>query len=174
MSFNSPVIECNNENYKGGSLFFQSHYHVTIADRLVRVYPHMCWKFPHNRDSLIQSSCFMSWCHNRARKYSVPFLRHLAVRTSQRYDLTSWSGRPLWWNAVIKDICEAKGSWTLPTSFTYALCVRACVWLLRSVERCQRVGFLNPIVPFHCVGVFVWGEQPPMTFSQKEVLLFHS
>lgn len=27
------------------------------------------------------------------------------------------------------------------------------------MERCQQVGFLNPIVPLHCVGVFVRGER---------------
>lgn len=91
------------------------------------------------------------------------------------YDPTSWWSWPLWWNAVIQDICEAKGSWTFPTFSPYALCVCVCVWLLAGVERCQRVGFSSPIVHFHCVGVCVRGEQaPPMTFSQKEALFFQS
>ncbi len=84
VSFNTPVHEFNNENCKEGSLFLQRHYHVTITNRLVRSARTCARKFPHNREPLIQSSCFVSWCHNRARKYSVPFLWHLAVRTSQR------------------------------------------------------------------------------------------
>lgn len=88
---------------------------------------HMYWKFPHNRRPLIQSSCFVSWCHKRDRKYPPPFQQHLAVRNSQRYDLTSWSSRPLWWNAVIQEICEVRSAWTLQTLFPYGLCVRMCL-----------------------------------------------
>lgn len=43
----------------------------------------------------------------------------------------------------------------------HTVCLRTYARLRGCVERCQRVGFLNPIVPFHCVGVFVWGEQAP-------------
>lgn len=67
---------------------------------------------------LTQRSSSVSRCYNRARKYSVSFLLPLSVRTSLRYDLTSWSSWPLWWNAVIQDMWEAKGSWTLPTFVT--------------------------------------------------------
>lgn len=128
------------------SLFFtvplSRHNHKQVSE----VYSLMYQKFPHNRESLIQSSCFVTWCHNRARKYSVPCLQHLAVRTSQRYDLTSWSSRPLWWNAVIQEICEAKGAPTLLTLPPYALCLRRCAWLLSGVEQCLWVGFCIAIV----------------------------
>lgn len=107
-----------------GGRFFREplsrHNHKQVSE----VCLHMDQNFPHNRDPLIPSSCFVSWCHNRDRKYSSPFLQHFAVRTSQRYDPASWSSRPLWWNAVIQDICEAKGSWT-PWSYSHTQCVCA-------------------------------------------------
>lgn len=125
------LTERNNETVSGGSVFSQSRHHVTIRKQVSEVCLHMGRKFPHDSEPLIQSSCFVSWCHNRVRKYFVSFLQNVAVRTSPRYDLISWSSRPLWWNAVIQDIREAKGSWTLPTlANTHTVCSHAFGWLV--------------------------------------------
>lgn len=128
VSFGVTVIELSDEN----ALFSQSHYHVTVTNGLFEIRIHMCWEIPNNSEPLTQSSCRVLWCHNRVRKYYIPLVTHLAVRTSRRYDLISSSSRPLWWNAVIQDICEAKGSWTLQTLVAYTPLVsqfgRLAVW----------------------------------------------
>lgn len=170
-SFNTAVIERNDKNYKGGSLFLQSHHHVTVTNRLVRSACTCAQNFHIIDSHWPKAAVLCCGVITESGNILSHFYGILAVRTSQRYDLTSWSSRPPWWNAVIQDICEAKGSWTLPTLFTYTLYVCVGAWLCGNVERCQRVGFLNPIVPFHCVGVFVWSEQAPCDIFPKRSLM---
>lgn len=147
------------------SLFLQSRYHVRITNRLVGS-SHTCQKGSRIREPLIQSICFMTWCHNRARTYSVPFLQHLAVRTSQRYDLTSWSSQPLWLNAVIQDMW-GKGLLNSPDLIRIcSVCV--CVWLLVVWKGVNKLAFLIPLC-ISIVLVFSYEvSSPPHDIFQKE------
>ena len=114
------------------------------------VFLHMCWKFPQNSHRPKAAV----WYHgNRVRKYSVHF-----------YSIKLWeSHQGMTWLPGQLNPCDkschtgymwCKGLLNSPDfSHIQILCLCMCSADLY-VEKCQWVGFLNSIVPFHCVGVF--------------------
>lgn len=92
-----------------------------------------------------------------AHLYSI-----FAVRTSQRYDPASWSS-----SAPVMKRCHTGYMWGQGRLNSSDLKPPTCSVCVCSVERCQRVGFFNPIVPFHCVHVFVWGTSAPHDIFPK-------
>lgn len=170
-SFSVAVIEYNNESCTGGPLFSQSRHRVTITNRLARSARTCAKKFPHPRHQETLTPPAAVQCHGVSGNIPSQFAQRFFF-FFRCENLTKVRPGFLVKSTSVMKCCHTGYTRGKGLLNSLDLTHTRAVWPTGCVEKCQRVDFLNPIVPFPLCWCFRLRPAGPRDiFPEKETYL---